>query len=253
MITTPRPRLGIVLFSAALAFCVTLSLTGCDEETRTVVAPEPPSQPANLSKVSAAVGQLKKDNASNPDGPAKTAVDLQAGIALSGLDKAKPEDVLKAAEVSALVFAGRIEEATKRATAAEIELGQLRETVKIERDQAKADMVKIIDDAEDRVRNAEAKANKEAYLRVVTAFALLGGIITLAGIACAVTGWSRIGVLGIPAGILIGGSGLLWGKPWFLITVGIGVILVSIAGGIRWAVSVHDARAKLATPTQPQA
>jgi len=219
-----------------------LLLVGCKKESPLppVVVATAPSQDETLSKVSAAVGQLRKDNEQNPEGPAKQAVELQGRIAASGLPGAKPTDAADAAETSALVFAGQLEKAIKRATLAEITLDQLKERSAKEQAESKKRLDDYIAEAERRVQAANDEAQHKAYLLVVGAFAVIGGAITVGGVVCAVTGWSRIGVLAIPAGILIGGSGLLWGKPWFLWTVGSGVILSAIAMGIYWAVTIYE-------------
>jgi len=57
-----------------------------------------------------------------------------------------------------------------------------------------------------------------------------------------VTGWSRIGLSLVPAGVALGSSGLLWGKPWFLYTVGGSLALCCVAVGILWAVNVSRQR-----------
>jgi hypothetical protein len=225
------------------AFSLCVLLAGCNEPAPAVVAAVPPSQPEQLSRVSAAVGQLRKDNAQNPPGPAQQAVEIQAKIAESGLPKAQPEHAADAAETSALVFAGKLEAAVTRATTAEIELTRLADAVERERADGAQRLRDVLADAERRIAAAQAAANKEAYLRVVSVFAVIGGAVALAGLVCLITGWSRIGALGIPAGIILGGSGLLWGKPWFIYTIGAFVLLSGIALGIRWAVSIYERKA----------
>lgn len=235
----------------ALLYSVLLAglLAGCETPTPPpVVLAEPPAQAKTLSQVAAAVQQLRTDNAQNPDGPAKQAVDLQARVAQSGLDAPTEADVANAAETSELVFAGRIADAEARAAKAEVALGALRKEWAQEQAAAQARIQKLIDDYESRLAVAHAEADKEAYLRVVTAFAIFGLVVSGFGIFCAVTGWSRIGVLCIPAGILLGGSGLLWGKPWFLYTVGGALLLLAVAAGIRWAVSLYE---RPAAPVPP--
>jgi hypothetical protein len=236
------------------ALSLALALSGCEQDdSAPVIAPQPASQTAQLSGARAAVDQLRRDNAKNPDGPAKQAVDLQAGVAQAALPEAKPADAAKAAELSALVFAGRLEEALKRAMVAESEAAQLRAQSQAELAASEARISQIIAEARAQVSAAQAKAQRSALLLVVGIFAVIGGAITLAGIVCAVTGWSRIGILGIPAGILIGGSGLLWGRPWFVYSVGAGVLLTAVAFGIFWAVKVHDARAAKSSSSTPPA
>lgn len=225
----------ILVAAYVLAF-----LPGCDEPRPAVVAPEPPSQPEQMSRVSAAVHQLRQDNAQNPPGPAKDAVDLQAQVAQSGLAKARPEHAAEAAELSALVFAGKLTEAVKRATTAEIELARLADAVQRERDEGAQRLRDIIAEAERKVAEAQAEAERQAYLLVVSVFAVIGGAVVVAGLICLLTGWRRIGALGIPVGIIIGGSGLLWGKPWFTYSIGAAVLLTGIAIGIRWAVSLYE-------------
>jgi hypothetical protein len=235
----PNRILWLIVIAAA---AVVAFLPGCDEPKPAVVAPEPPSQPEQLSRVSAAVQQIRTDNAQNPDGPAKDAVDLQAQIASAGLPKPKPVHAAESAEVSALVFAGKYEAAVKRAATAEIELARLTDQTAKERSAGEQRLREIIADAERRIAAAQADAEKEAYLRVVSVFAVLGGAVSLAGLVCLITGWSRIGALLIPLGIILGGSGLLWGKPWFTYSIGGAVLLGGIALGIRWAVSVYEQR-----------
>lgn len=227
-----------------LLSAVCLLLTACDDTGSPVVAAAPPAQTDQLSIARAAVDQLKRDNAQNPEGPARQAVDLQAGVAQAALPAAKPEHADGAAELSALVFAGKLDEALKRAVTAEQSAARFQAAAQAEREAGAARLREVIAQAERDVRAARAAAEREAYLRVVSVFALIGAAITIGGIVCAVTGWSRIGVLGIPAGILVGGSGLLWGRPWFLWTIGGALILGAIAGGIFWAVRVHEARAR---------
>lgn len=229
-----------------LVAILALFLVGCeaDYQTPPVIA-QAPSQPAQLSGVRAAVDQARTDNVRNPDGPAKQAVDLHLATAQAGLPEAARADKDKSAEVSALVFAGKLEEATKRAAVIEVQLEQLKAAVLKEREQAAETLRATLAEAEARVRDAKAKAGREAYLRVVSTFATLGSAILLVGIGMVVlTTFKRLGVALIIAGPVIGGSGLLWGQKWFLITMGVGVALVGLAGGIWWAVSVYETRLK---------
>lgn len=227
-----------------------LALSACKTELPPpLVVAAPPAQAKTLSQVSAAVGQLREDNQKNPDGPAKQAVDLQARIAQAGLAKPTEADARNAAETSALVFAGKLAAAEARAAKAEGALAQLRQEWQAEQAAAKSRIDQLIADYEARLAAAQAAAERAAYVRVVSIFAIIGGAVTLIGIGCAVTGWSRIGILCIPSGIIIGGSGLLWGKPWFIWTVGGGVLLCAIAGGIFWAVRVLEGGHPLAKAT----
>lgn len=225
-------------------------LVGCKEQDPPppVVVAESPAQTETLSKVSAAVGQIRKDNQQNADGPAKQAVDLQARIAQSGLGEPTEADAKESAETSALVFAGEIAKAESRATRAEVEAGNLRKQWQADQAASKERIDQIIADYERRIAAAQAEADRKAYLMVVSVFAVIGGAITLVGIGCAVTGWSRIGIMCIPGGIIIGGSGLLWGKVWFLFTIGGGVLLCAVAAGIYWAVRVYEGRRPVITP-----
>jgi hypothetical protein len=223
-------------------------LVGCDDKAqpRPVVVPTPPSETQQLSRVSAAVSQARADNAQNPEGLPKQAVDLQLSVAQAGLPVAAAVDKTEAKDTSALVFAGKLEAALQRAVKAEQGLVTLRGQVEKERQEGTARLNEVIADAERKVREAEERARREAYVRVVSIFAIIGGAITIIGIICAVSGWHRIGVVGIPAGILIGGSGLLWGQVWFTITVGAGVLLCAIGGGIFWAVRAFESRSSSA-------
>ena len=218
--------------------------SGCDEQDpRILVSPEPPTQAAQLSKVRAAVDQAKEDNTQNPDGPAKAAVDLQLGVAQSGLPESKVEDRAEPAELSALVFAGKLDEALTRSITAERALASLKDQARLDREAAAEQLRQVITKAETRVREAEAKAEREAYLAVVKVFAVIGGACVIVGLGLVVwTTYKRIGAMLIVAGPVIGGSGLLWGKPWFYLTVGIAVLIAGIASGIWWAIGVYEKR-----------
>lgn len=114
-----------------------------------------------------------------------------------------------------------------------------------ERDAAQAATLGLkgeIDDLREQLRKAKDDAQRAAFLGVVRVFAVLGGALTLAGVLVFL--WStykRAGILLAVAGPVVGGSGLLWGKPWFVLMVGTGVILVGVAVGIRYAWAVLDA------------
>lgn len=227
-------------------------LLGCETDRTPVVAPEAPSLGAAQSKAAAAVAAAQLANSHNPEGLPKEATDRELTVAAAALPAPEPADLTEANERVMLVLAGRLEDAAKRYAAAESEAARLRQQIERERAESEARIKQILADSERRVKAAQEQAEREAYLRVVTVFAGIGGIIAVGGLALALTGWNRMGVLGIPAGILIGGSGLLWGKPWFLWTVGGGVILTCVAIGIWWAVSVYERRlAAVSTPQTP--
>lgn len=220
-----------------------LLLAGCESQTAAPqVTAESPTRTKQLSKVAAAVGQAQEDLQGISPSPHKDAVEIQLGVAQAGLPQPSADDRREAKEISELAIRGELDVAKKRARDLEAELSDLREKADREAQEAKARIEKIIADYEAKLKQAKADADREAYLRVVSVFAIIGGIVSLIGIACAVTGWSRVGILCIPAGILIGGSGLLWGKPWFIWTMGGAVILCAVAGGIWWAVSIYEQR-----------
>jgi hypothetical protein len=220
-------------FSAAFLAGIAFLFSGCDEEKINVTA-ESASQVDQLSRVRASVDRIRADNKLNPDGPAKQSVELHASVAQAGLPEAKPDDAENAAKISSLVFAGKIEEATTRAVKAESEVARLLELADAERQQS-AEKIRAV------IAEAEMRVKQEAYLAVVKVFSVIGGTVLLAGIGmCVLSTWKRLGAALIVAGPVIGGSGLLWGQRWFMLTMGIGVLLAGVALGIWWGISAYE-------------
>ena len=87
------------------------------------------------------------------------------------------------------------------------------------------------------------KAEKDAYLWVVKVFAAIGAACFVAGLAMFIwTTYKHAGIICMVAGPVIGGSGLLWGKPWFTLTIGIGAVLIGFAIGIKHVWAILDKR-----------
>lgn len=120
-----------------------------------------------------------------------------------------------------------------------------------ERNEAQAHAAKLqdrIDQLERDLAAAKDDANRQAYLGVVRTFAAVGAVISAIGVGLLL--WStykRAGWLVLAAGPLVGGSGLLWGKPWFYIPLGVGALCLVFAGIIKtiWIVLDADKNGKI--------
>lgn len=138
---------------ASIAFLALAS--GCGS-VRTVVAPTVPSEAPTLSRVSAAIGQAMLDNALNPPGNPREAVALHLRVASAGLPAPFAKDLDAAADLSALVYAGRMDEALRRAVDAESALAKLRTQVDTERAASvakfEAEFARIRSEADAKVR-----------------------------------------------------------------------------------------------------
>lgn len=114
-----------------------------------------------------------------------------------------------------------------------------------ERNAAQADAAKKQDEIDRLTRELEAAksdAQRAAYLGVVKIFASIGALISALGVGILL--WStykRAGWLVLAAGPLVGGSGLLWGKPWFYVPLGVGALCLIFAGIIKTVWIVLDA------------
>lgn len=120
-----------------------------------------------------------------------------------------------------------------------------------ERNAAQAHAAKLqdrIDQLERDLTAAKDDANRQAYLGVVRTFAAVGAVISAIGVGLLL--WStykRAGWLVLAAGPLVGGSGLLWGKPWFYIPLGVGALCLIFAAIIKtiWIVLDADKNGKI--------
>lgn len=114
-----------------------------------------------------------------------------------------------------------------------------------ERDAAQAATMTLkgeIDDLREQLRKAKDDAQRAAFLGVVRTFAAIGAVISAVGVGLLL--WStykRAGWLILASGPLIGGSGLLWGKPWFYVPLGVGALCLIFAGIIKTVWVVLDA------------
>jgi len=242
------PRFRLLFLALALTLCgALLALTGCAHAPalrapRVLVAPESEAARARESAISAHVAQAAEDNQLNAPSLARQAVDLQLRAAGVGLPLPELGDAQRAAALSAAAHSGDEGKAHGALAAAHSRMAALTTQHARERELRALELQRTISDFNAELNAAQAEANRQAQLRITTLFALLGGGVTLLGVVSAVTGWSRVGVSLIPAGVALGGSGLLWGRPWFLYTVGGSLALCCVAVGILWAVQVSRKR-----------
>jgi len=207
-----------------------------------LVAPESEAARARDSAISAHVAQAAEDNAKNAPSLARQAVDLQLRAARVALPLSEPADAQQAAALSAAAYSGDETRAQAAFAQARARIAKLTAEHTREREQRALDLQRTISNFNAELAAAQAEANRQAQLRITQLFALLGAGVSIVGVISAVTGWSRIGLSLVPAGVALGGSGLLWGKPWFLYTVGGALALCCVAVGILWAVSVSRQR-----------
>jgi len=252
----PRFRLcvlAILLLLTALSF----ALTGCANglgggrgsralpPPTVLVAPESEAARARESAISAHVAQAIDDNALAPPSLPREAVAAQLKAATHALPTPSPQDSANATALSAAVYSGDEQKAQTATLEARTRIAKLTTEHAREREARALELQRTISDFNAELKAAQAEANRQAQLRITQLFALLGAGVSIVGVISAVTGWSRIGVALIPAGVALGGSGLLWGKPWFLYTVGGSLALCCVAVGILWAVQVSRSKKQI--------
>jgi len=207
-----------------------------------LVAPESEAARARESAISAHLSQAAEDNALNAPSLAREAVNLQLQAARVGLPLSELADAQRAALLSEAAHSGDATKAHAASVEARARIAKLATEHAREREARALDLQRTISDFNADLKAAQAEANRQAQLRITTTFAMLGAGVVILGVVSAVTGWSRVGVSLIPAGVALGGSGLLWGRPWFLYLVGGALALCCVAVGIAWAVSVSRQR-----------
>jgi len=207
-----------------------------------LVAPESEAARARESAVSAHVQQALDDNSNAPESLPKQAVAAHLTAASHALPSPTPEDFQKAAALSEAVYSGDAARAQTAGVEARARIAKLTAEHAREREARALDLQRTISNFNAELKAAQHEANRQAQLRITQLFALLGAVVSGLGLVSAVTGWSRVGLSLIPAGVALGGSGLLWGKPWFLYTVGGSLALCCVAVGILWAVQVSRNR-----------
>jgi hypothetical protein len=148
---------------ASFAFLALAS--GCGS-VRTVVAPTVPSEAPTMSRVAAAIGQAAIDNALNPPGHPREAVALHLRVAAAGMPAPFAKDLDAAASLSALVYAGKMDEALRRAAVAESEVAKLRGQVDVERAASAAKLAAEI---------ARIRSEADAKTRRLISFIFFGG------------------------------------------------------------------------------
>jgi hypothetical protein len=232
----------------ALRLVAVLLFAGCVHKPAPIVTPEPPAQTATLSIVAAAVAQAAKDNAAATDSPTRQALTLLLRIAASGLPIPTAPDLARMADLSALVFAGKQPEAETKAAEIERELAALRAQIAKEREASAAQLRQILADADARIKAAEDAGTRKAFLILVTAASITGGLISLGGALMAwMTTYKILGGCFILIGPMVAGAALLWGKPWFYIPAGLGFLLLGLAFGIKlvWSILDRDGNGRL--------
>jgi len=249
----PRFRLcvlAILLLLTALSF----ALTGCAgglgggrgsralPPPTVLVAPESEAARARESAISAHVQQALDDNSQAPESLPKQAVAAHLTAASHALPSPTPEDFQNAAALSEAVYSGDAPRAQTAGMEARARIAKLTAEHAREREARALDLQRTISSFNAELKAAQHEANRQAQLRITQLFAILGAVVSGIGLVSAVTGWSRVGLSLIPAGVALGGSGLLWGKPWFLYTVGGSLALCCVAVGILWAVQVSRSK-----------
>jgi len=233
-------RLAVLLLFTALSF----ALTGCasgrmgggrgSRAPTVLVAPESEAARAKESAISAHLAHAPS--------LAREAVNLQLQAARVGLPLSEPVDAQRAALLSEAAHSGDEVKAQAAFVEARSRIAKLTSEHAKEREARALDLQRTISDFNAELKAAQQEANRQAQLRITTLFALLGAVVSGIGLVSAVTGWSRVGISLVPAGVALGGSGLLWGKPWFLYLVGGSLALCCIAVGILWAVQVSRSK-----------
>ena len=212
----------LIAVSAALIALTVSNLPGCVSGKRTTYventnpAPMIEGQKGKDETIGDAAGQIAKANETNPNPESRATIAEQVRRIMTALQGAS----WKAVEVT-------VAKLVEERNAAQADAGRLNDRIAtLERD----------------LEKAKSDAQRAAFLGVVRVFAVIGGALTLGGVLIAL--WStykRAGIILACAGPVIGGSGLLWGKWWFTLSVGAGVLLVGAAVGIRYVFGVLDA------------
>jgi len=241
------PRFRLLFLAVVLTLCgALLALSGCGHapppSRAVLVAPESQAARARESAISAHVAQAAEDNQLNAPSLARQAVNLQLQAARVALPLPELGDAQRAAALSAAAHSGNAAKAQAASAEAHSHMAALTQEHTREREARALELERTISHFNAELKAAGQEANRQAQLRITTTFALLGGGVTLLGVVSAVTGWSRVGLSLIPAGVALGGSGLLWGRPWFLYTVGGSLALCCVAVGLLWAVQVSRNR-----------
>lgn len=245
------PRLAFWVIQIAgilfvLGFC--LMLAGCVHKPAPIITPQSLTETKSQSAVAAAVNQALADAAKLDLGPVRQSLELLLRIALAGLPVPSSDDVARMAEVSKLVFAGKVPEAEAKAHDYSRELTDLRKQLERERADSAEQIRKLLADAEARIKAAEDAGTRKAFLIMITFAAATGGLISIGGALMAwMTSYKLVGAALILAGPCVPGSALLWGRPWFYIPAGLGILLVGLALGIKcvWAILDRDGNGRV--------
>lgn len=204
---------SLLLF--ALVFAVGCNTSRREIVTNTDPAPMLAGQADKDAEIGDAAGKIDAANADNPNPTSRATIAEQVRRIMRALEGASWKAV----------------EATVNQLVAERNAAQANGAALQDR----------IDQLERDLAEAKADGQRAAFLGVVRVFAVIGAGLTLAGVLIAV--WStykRAGIMLAAAGPVVGGSGLLWGKPWFTLSIGVGILLVGVTLGIRYVFSVLD-------------
>jgi|GEM_PF-1040635 len=250
--TVRDPRFRLLVLACLLMSSAVLWLcTGCasglaggrgSRAPTVLVAPESEAARAKESALAAHVAQATLDNSQSPESLPKQAVAAHLTLASHALPSPTPEDFTKAAALSEAVYSGDAARAQAASVEARARIAKLTAEHAREREARSLELQRTISDFNAELKAAQAEANRQAQLRLTQLFGLLGAVVSGIGLVSAVTGWSRVGLSLVPAGVALGGSGLLWGRPWFLYLVGGSLALCCVAVGILWAVQVSRSR-----------
>lgn len=216
------------------------------------------AQRVRNAKIKVSVTVARTENQNNPDGPSKTIVDEELGLAEVHLSDVEvdPAEFAKAVQRRSLVTLGKAPEARKAYDAAKDDAEKLIDQLvglRVERDQARAAekaAVKTFEQSLEQNRianqkamdrlNAQLEEEKKSFLRKVgyalTGVAILlvlaGGFLIYTGVQSGAPFKAVVKAVAcfVVAGVLIG-LAVVINQPWFIpaVLIGTGIAVLAIA------------------------
>lgn len=224
---TSKQKQTLAGLLSGLALAALLFVGGCQTgrtayRENTDPTPTVEGQRSKDETVGDAAGKIAKANESNPNPESRATIAEQVRRIMAALQGASWKAV--EATVAKLV---------EERNAAQAEAGRLNDRIA---------------ELEHELEVAKSDAQRAAYLGVVRTFAVLGAVITAVGVGLLLwSTYNRAAWLVLAAGPLVGGSGLLWGKTWFIVPLGVGALCLIFAGfyKVAWIVLDSDKNGKI--------
>ena len=203
-----------------LFLCIFI-LSSCSSSKEGIALPQPASERLIVSenkadsRVSASAEAIKKANELNSNGNSKLAIDAEASLIITSTGVATLADAAAAMSRIDKYIQGKTKEAEAARATAEADAKKSKSQIDLLRDLH----AKEVSEAKAEIATLKAKSEESRKENVTLWFAFVGSLLASIGVlAVAFSPFKQGGAVLAIAGVLIGGSGLLWDSTLFKVS-----------------------------------